>query len=541
MSDALHARIGHLAAMPARWRARWGWLAAWAGVSAVTCWLARAAGPAPLDPDEYASAYYFDRLVHGRRLDEVLLTTPKPLLSLVHGLAWELGRDWRAGVVLTGMALALAVVALARVAARLGGIPAAGAVALVLLGSVPLAIETVHGNSVVWALAGWALAADALTARAPVKCRCRASTTCSDGEPQRRAPRALERCSEPRRWATGGAALLLAALARSEGWLLLPLAAALGIMAAVRGERRALWLLLPLAAPLLWVAHDWLLTGNPLWSLRVPELYTSAPDPDTLQMRPRVVVPPLEWLRMVGDRYLGDLALAAAALVGAWCLAWRRAWAPLAGLTALFAGVLVVFGVYSARGVFFTPRYFEIPDTVERMAAALGVAAVAAAAAGLALRRVPRVPRLAATSVVALALVAWLLWPLAPLDRPLAAKLAGERRASANAAAAVAALRPLAAEPGTVLLVSRWQRSRIALELGLPLERVRDLTTIGFGPDLERGIAGATAVYYDAATDPLRFAPLARTAPGRLGALTLTPLRTDPGRGLYVLAVRPSP
>ena len=507
MSDALHARIGHLAAMPARWRARWGWLAAFAGVSAVTCSLARAAAPAPLDPDEYASAYYFDRLVHGQRLDEVLLTTPKPLLSLVHGLAFLLGRDWRAGVVLTGMALALAVVALARVAARLGGIPAAGAVALALLGSVPLAIETVHGNSVVWALAGWALAADALT-------------------------------GTPRRWATGGAALLLAALARSEGWLLLPLAAVWGTRAAVRGERRALWLLLPLAAPLLWMAHDWLLTRNPLWSLRVPELYTSTPDPDTLELRPRVVVPPLQWLRTVGDRYLGDPALAAAALAGAGWLAWRRAWALLAGMAALFAGVLAVFGVYSARGVFFTPRYFEIPDTVEQVAAALGVAAVAAAAAGLPLGRVPLRPRVAVASVVALALVAGLLWPLAPLDRPLAAKLAGERRASANAAAAVAALRPLAAEPGTVLLVSRWQRSRIALELGLPVERVRDLTAVGFGADLERGIAGATAVYYDAATDPTRFAPLARTTPGRLGALTLTPLRTDPDRGLYVVAVR---
>ncbi len=523
MTDALDAGIGRVAALPVWWRARWRWLAAWAGVSAVTCWLVRVAAPAPLDPDEYASAYYFDRLIHGRRLDQVLLTTPKPLLSLVHGLAWALTSDWRAGVALTGMVLAVMVVALARVASRLGGVPAAAAVALALLGSIPLVIETAHGNSVVWALAGWAVAADALT-------------------------------SSPRRWAVGGVALLLAALARSEGWLLLPLAAAWGVVAGARGERRALWLLLPLAAPLLWTAHDWLLTGSPLWSLRVPELYTNAPDPDTLETSRRLVVPPLRWLRTVGDRYLGDPLLAAAALAGVAWLARRRAWVLLAGMAALFFGVLVVFGVLSARGTFFTPRYFETPDTVARCAAALGIAGACAAAAPLLRRALPRRPSLAragnaaaaasrgaltvtATAAAALALVAGLLWPPAPLDRQLAAGLAADSRLSGNASMAVDALRPLAAEPGTVLLVTRWQRSRIALELGLPLSRVLDLTTVGFGPQLERGLAAATAVYYDAGADPPRFTPLALTGPGRLGALTLTPLLANPGRGVYVLRV----
>jgi hypothetical protein len=510
-------RTGHAVALPVRRRARWLWLAAWAGVSAATFWSVRLTAPAALDPDEYASTYYFHRLVHGERLDQALLSTPKPLLTLVHGLAWELVGDWRVSVALTGMALAVMVVALARVASRLGVVPAAAAVALALLGSVPLVLETAHGNSVVWALAGWALAADALT-----------------------VPR--------RRWALGGAALLLAALARSEGWLLLPPAAAWGVVAAARGERRALWLLPPLAVPLVWTAHDWLLTGNPLWSLHVPELYTKAVVGRNTR---RLVVPPLEWLRIVRDRYLvDDPPLAAATLAGMVWLAWRRAWVLLAGMATLFFGVLVVFGVYSARGTFFTPRYFETPDTVMRFAAALGIAGACSAAA-LLLRRRPWPPPAdggpfaaargglgMAAAVAALALVAGLLWPLAPLDRPLAAELTAERRSSGNASMAVDALRPLAAEPETVLVVTRWQRTRIALELGLPVSRVLDLSRVG---PLERGLRTATAVYHDAGADPVRCAPLARTSRGRLGALTLTPVLADPGRGVYVLLVQSPP
>src|SRR4029450_8307979 len=41
-----------------------------------------------------------------------------------------------------------------------------------------------------------------------------------------------------------------------------------------QGQRRALWLVVPLAAPVLWLAHDWLLTGDALYGIRVPGRYT---------------------------------------------------------------------------------------------------------------------------------------------------------------------------------------------------------------------------------------------------------------------------
>ena len=82
---------------------------------------------------------------------------------------------------------------------------------------------------------------------------------------------ALTRESDPGpAWALAAGALFLAGLARAESWLLLPLAAGYGLLAWRRGERRAAVLALPLAAPLLWLAHDWLLTGDPLFAVRVP-------------------------------------------------------------------------------------------------------------------------------------------------------------------------------------------------------------------------------------------------------------------------------
>jgi len=89
--------------------------------------LVRLPGPAVLDPDEHAAALYFDRLAAGQRLEEPLLSAPKPLLTVVHGLAWTVGHDWRLLEALAVAAFALAVVCLARAAGRLAGWPAAAA------------------------------------------------------------------------------------------------------------------------------------------------------------------------------------------------------------------------------------------------------------------------------------------------------------------------------------------------------------------------------------------------------------------------------
>jgi hypothetical protein len=486
----------------------WPWPALWLAVAVATAALVRLPGPAMLDPDEYAAALYFDDLTGGRRLGEFLLSAPKPLLTLVHGLAWTVTHDWRAGTALTVAAFALAVTALARAAWRLAGPPAALAVTLALVGSGALVLQVARGNSVIWALAGWAVALDALA-------------------------------RPSRRWGVAAVALLLAGLARAEGWLLLPPAALLGVIAWRRGERRALLLLVPLAAPLLWLGHDLLLTGDPLYSLEVPGRYTDL-------VSGREVIPPAAWLEMVARRYARSPLLAALALLGVVWLARRHAWLWLGGLGVVTAGVLGMLGVEAWRGTYISFRYYDPADAGVRVLAALGLAWLVTAAAGWLQRRDRWRPAGAGLAIAAAGaagvVMAAACWPLAPVDPGVRPTLDRSGRSSRNTASAIRALRPVAGSPASVVVVSGPQRYRVALELGLPLGRVRDLYLGVRGQPLQRVLSGAAAVYHDSGGDQLGAAlePLEVTAAGRVGALRVEPLLTDPGRGLYVLQVGPS-
>ena len=116
---------------------RWAWPLCWAVLTVAVGLLVRLPGPATLDPDEHAAVVYFDRLVAADRLEEPLLSSPKPLLTVVHGLAWRLGHDWRLLEALAVAAFALAVVCLARAAGRLGGLPAAAATILAVAARAP--------------------------------------------------------------------------------------------------------------------------------------------------------------------------------------------------------------------------------------------------------------------------------------------------------------------------------------------------------------------------------------------------------------------
>jgi len=65
---------------------------------------------------------------------------------------------------------------------------------------------------------------------------------------------------------------------------------------------------------------------------------------------------------------------------------------------------------------------------------------------------------------------------------------------------------------------------------------VRDLFLAARTQPLDRALTGTVAVFHDADGDrpPERFAPLSATTPTTVGTVELLPLRTDPGRGLYV-------
>jgi hypothetical protein len=477
----------------------WAWVLCWAVLAVGVGLLVRLSGPATLDPDEHAAVLYLDRLVAGERLEEPLLSSSKPLLTVVHGLAWGAAHDWRLLEAVTVAVFALAVVCLARAAGRLGSLPAAAATVVAVASSGPLVLQAARGNSMVFAIAGWSVALDALTrGRGPG------------------APRPA--------WGLAAAGLFLAGLARAESWLLLPLAAGYGLLSWRRGERRAALLVLPLAAPLLWLVHDWLLTGDPLFAVRVPGRYSDL-------VSGRQVVLPAGWLALVARRYAADpLLLALAAAGGVWL--WRRrAWVWLAGLGAAGAGVLALLALQAWQGTYISWRYFDPPDLAVRLAAALGAAALATWAAGR-LRRGS-----GGMAVLGAALLAGAAcWPLAPADPLVTSTLDRDTRLSANTATAVDALRPLAAEPGTVLVVSGPQRLRVAVEFGLPLDRVRDLFLAARSAPLERALAGGDAVFHDADGDrpPERFAPLSTTTPTRVGNLEVVPLRTDRERGLYV-------
>jgi hypothetical protein len=478
--------------------------------------LVRLPGPATLDPDEHAAVLYFDRLVAGERLEEPLLSSPKPLLTVVHGLAWRAGHDWRLLEALGVAAFALAVVCLARAAGRLGGPPAGAATVLAVAGSGPLVLQAARGNSMVFAVAGWSVALDALT---------RGRGTAEPGRD--RGAAVSDRDRRPTgptgpAWGLAAGALLVAGLARAESWLLLPLAAAYGLLAWRRGDRRAVLLVLPLAAPLLWLAHDWLLTGDPLYAVRVPGRYTDL-------VSGRQVVPPADWLALVARRWAADPLLLALAAAGAIWLVRRRAWLWLVALGATGIGVLTLLGLQAWQGTYISWRYFDPADLAVRLSAAFGAAALATWAAA-------RLVRGRGAVAGAVLLVGVACWPLAPGDPVVSSTLDRDTRLSANAATAIGVLAPVAAEQGTIVTASGPQRVRVAVELGLPLERVRDLFLAGRAAPLDQALAGSAAVFHDADGDrpTERFAPLSVTAPRRVGNVELVPLRTDPGRGLYV-------
>jgi hypothetical protein len=528
------------------------WLAVALGAAVWAAAIVRLAGPAVTDPDGQASVLYLDRMIHGQRLDEPLLSTPKPLMTVTHGLAWMLTHDWRTITLLTIIVFAVAATSLARVAARLAGPPAAVATLVVIAGSGALMLQIARGNSLVWALAGWAVALAALTV------------------------------PERPNWPVAGTALLLAGLSRTETWLLLPLVALYAVLAWHRGTRQSCWLLLAFAAPVLWLAHDYLLTGDPMWSSKVPIRYTDL-------ISGRHVIPPAAWAADVARRYAAQPALLVIALAGVAALAARRAWLALLSVSALAIAVLTLLGWYAAQGVYISWRYYDPPDLALRLLAALGAAAIAVTATrwltpgrsadamadrrppasgepggpeprrgtGTALRearrrslvslaslRLPRKTSLwttvAASALAGIAAIA-VTWPLAPVDPLVDSTLDRDTRLAANATAAIDALRPFAAADQPIA-ASGPQRVRVALALDLPLAQVRDLFMGTLHTPVDQVITGTRAVYHDADGDrPIeRFTPLTRTTPGPLGPMELRPILTNPESGLYVLRVDPA-
>ena len=458
--------------------------------------------------------------------------------------------DWRVGAVLTVVAFAVAVVTFARTAARVVGPVAAVLTVLLFLGWADWSLQVARGNSVIWVLACWGVAADGLVARG----RGPAASTpvpapASDGFAASLSPIAdrpdagLASAAAGPRWGIASVALLLAGLAPSETWRLLPVPVLFGLLAWRLGDRRGLLLLLVLLAPALWLLHDELLSGSALFSMHIPSAYTDAYPPG------RRVIPLERWVRRFLRSYSHDRAatlMTTSAAIGAvFLLLRRRAVGLVLAAGALFVGVWALLGRYAAEGVYISPRYFLLPNIALRGLAVFGLA-VPLDLLRNRLRKERRVVRLGVTGlsvIVGAVAFSLLLWPLTPVDDAYRMARENGTRRSQIAAAAVQALGPVADEDGTVLLVPSLIRNRIGVELDLPLTRVRDdLLTVKvrkgqrFDQQLVRVLPGVDAVVVDA--HDARYAPLMVSAPTRFGADIIVPLRVDQSIGVYVLQVR---
>jgi hypothetical protein len=366
-------------------------------LAAAVLWLvAQPLAGAANDTDAATTVLYFDRIVHGQRLEAFLPTTPKPLLTVVYGLAWSLTGDWRTLTVLSVGAGAAVVAMAARLAARLGGVGAAAIVVVGLLAWPDFGLEVARANSLIWGLALWLLAGVLITA------------------------------DRPRPW-LAGAALALAGLARTETiWLLgaaVLCAAWVGLRALRGGDRTQLRTVLPLLLGTLSIPvaclHDLLLTGRPLYWLGVPGGYTAVVYPDMQS------VSPLESIRKELVYYAPAAALLVLALVGGvWLIATRRRAVALA-LASLAGGVLATLILLAWRAVFISTRYYEEASAAILLAAAVG----AAASIGWAAERGAR--RLAGPAAwPAERLAGPAAWPAGRLAGPAAGRTAVEPAAS---------------------------------------------------------------------------------------------------------------
>jgi hypothetical protein len=514
-----------------------------AAIAAVLLWLAiQPLARATADTDAAASVMYFDRIVNGHRLEAFSPTTPKPLLTLVYGLAWSLTHDWHSLAIMTLAVGALGVGLAARLAARLGGVAAAAFVAVGLVGWPSFRLEVADANSFVWGLALWLLAGVLITA------------------------------ARPRPW-LAGIVLLLAGLARTETVWLVAAAAACAAVVTIRargtGDRSQLRLTLPpmlgvLAVPLA-CFHDWLLTGRPFYWLAVPSGYTAQVYPNLAS------VSPLTSLHKEALHYLPLLALLLFAAVGVTWLVSNGGRAVSLALAALTGGVLLTLVYLAWRAVYISDRYYEEADAAILLAAAVG--------GGVVLNRVgdwvwkPRAglggsvwatsrPGLRPAVLVGVAALlalglAWLVVPQGGVEPQIARSAQADvalRAAEPHLTAIVAdaggdTLKvsgvdyPVADPKSCRLFVPRWLLPRISVDLGVPTTALGD-TFLAFRSGDYSALSPGQWILHIAADETPGgiYAPFEHSVPTTLtvqggAAVTIVPVFVDERTGVWLLRV----
>ena len=477
----------------------------------------------PVGFDSAASVIHFDRIVAGRHLEAFVTATPKPLLTVGYGILHALTGDWRsiswATIIAFGVAVALGV----WLAARLAGLAAAAFVAVALIGSRVLLSDVSIGYAAVWAVVGCLVAGLAVSG------------------PHRRP-------------AVAGIALALASLARLETLIVVAVAGLALVLASwwFRGRRggpdRRDWLvLLGFTALPVMLAHDWLLTGDPMFWLSVSAHYSAAAVADTIRG-------PVELARDIATRYLRSPVSVTLAVVGAIALVRDRQWGVAVGLAGLGPGIVAFLLLLAARGTYVSSRYFVPVDLAVAFTAALGAGAIAtwllsrlrSWRSGGGSTFTSSVLASTAAASVALVVVGAGLAVVAtgrpaPLVASFRATLDTQRLVAVNADGALdqlgCAMAALATDDpsGAVILVPGLERPRLAVDLDVPLDRVA-----GNGPSMVAPGPGflpvGRLVYHDRLADqpPEAFDALEVDTPTRVGSMTLVPLRSDPSTGVWI-------
>ena len=475
--------------------------------------------------DAAASVLYFQRITSGTRLEAFVGATPKPLLTVVYGTAFALFHDWRIVSWLAIGAYALGIALTAALAYRVAG-PVAGAFAAVgLVGSAGLLLDVDVAYAVPWALCSWALAGLLVTQARP-------------------------------RFTLAGVVLGLGVLARFETLIVVVCAGAaitLLMLVARRGSRptasvrAGLPILLGLGALPIQVVHDWLLTGDPIYSARVPIL--GSLDAPLIGVNGAT--------RFLITQYSSEPLLVLLAAIGLFALVAERRWVIALGLVALGPGIGAFIIFLAARGIYVSARYVRPADVALTFAAAVAVASLRIQLAShVTVHRWSAafgslIP-VATGCLVALAIIR----PFGLIDRPTRATIqqnAAVERDLARVMPAIAAA--IADNPAAHSLPSGGSATtrmgsaagllapvltvpQLAVDLGFPLSFVAstDGAINGQGDDPRPG----QLLFHDVGRDNRGgpYAPFEVAVPTRVGNILINPLLVEAGR-FWLVRIEP--
>jgi hypothetical protein len=482
---------------------------------AVDLELARPFRSASVGFDSQASVLYFQRLVSGERLEIVVTTTGKPLITALFGALYVLTHDWRVLAWTTIVVHGAGIASMAYLAARVAGPVAAAFVGAALINDSNLLFDVGYALATPYAVLAWAAAGLAVSGDRP-------------------------------RYGVAGASLAVASLARIETLAIVGVAlfflvwqevrSRLGTRPA-RGHPHARARVVPvvgvLGIPII-LAHDLLLTGDPLFSSRAAATYAAGA---------RSLPSPLDVATAMVGRYwemAGVVLLAALGVV--WLLPRRPAF--VLGLIGLGPGVAVLLMAIAASHIAVPTRYLAPIDVAIVLAAGVGLGfLVSRVLAGPEPSRTVGAQPFATVGFVVVAIVAAVglggfYWQQSP-------GLRDGVRASLHLAIDTDLAEPYLSvgtsappdEPAVLVPVAVVPRVAVDLGVRLPVVARTNLAEV----DVAAGYPSVGQIVFhdrdaDAADPHLR--ALEISAPQVIGPVRLDPLFVDPGRGVWVVAVR---